>query len=122
MDARCLYNRCDCYDLHHELVPYANSWSWQKAIVKERKEMIANNEDFSDTLIILQHQPVYTLGTGSSEDNLRFSMNKAPYDIYRTERGGEVTYHGPGQVNYDILVDVYHIVYVVRLLGKLINP
>lgn len=85
--------------MHGELVPYAKSWSWQKSIVKERKELIRQNEDFSDTLIILQHRPVYTLGTGSSEEFLSFDIENAPFDIYRTERGGEVTYHGPGQVN-----------------------
>lgn len=55
-------------------------------------------EDHSDTLIVLQHPPVYTLGTGSHEEYLKFDMKDAPYDVYRTERGGEVTYHGPGQV------------------------
>ncbi|KAJ7966689.1 Plastidial lipoyltransferase 2-like [Quillaja saponaria] len=48
--------------------------------------------------MILQHQPVYTLGARSSEENLNFLMKDAPFDIYRTERGGEVTYHGPGQI------------------------
>lgn len=57
-----------------------------------------DEEDLSDTLIILQHHPVYTLGTASSEEYLKFNRSDAPYDIYQTERGGEVTYHGPGQV------------------------
>lgn len=90
--------RCDFYDLHKELVPYAEAWSWQKAIVRERRALCERNEDFSDSLIILQHHPVYTLGTGSSEEFLNFDVNNAPFDLYRTERGGEVTYHGPGQV------------------------
>lgn len=90
--------RCDLYDLHKELVPYAEAWSWQKSIVKERKELSERNEDFSDSLIILQHNPVYTLGAGSSESFLNFDVSDAPFDLYRTERGGEVTYHGPGQV------------------------
>lgn len=90
--------RCDLYDLHKELVPYAEAWSWQKSIVKERRELSERNEDFSDSLIILQHHPVYTLGAGSSESFLNFDASDAPFDLYRTERGGEVTYHGPGQV------------------------
>lgn len=90
--------RCDLYDLHKELVPYVNAWSWQKAIVGDRRALSDRNEDFTDSLIILQHHPVYTMGTGSSEDYLNFDVNNAPFDIYRTERGGEVTYHGPGQV------------------------
>lgn len=93
-----VYCRCDCFDLYKELVPYAEALSWQKSLVKERKALIERNEDNSDMLIALQHHPVYTLGTGSSEEYLNFNINKVPHDIYRTDRGGEVTYHGPGQV------------------------
>lgn len=60
--------------------------------------------DSQDRLLILQHGPVYTLGTGSTLDNLRFPLDRPPFPLYRTERGGEVTYHGPGQlVAYPIL-------------------
>ncbi|KAA8548854.1 hypothetical protein F0562_000538 [Nyssa sinensis] len=101
--------RCECFDMYKELVPYGEAWSWQKSIVKERKALIERNEDFSDTLIILQHQPVYTLGTASSEEYLNFNIKNAPCDVYRTERGGEVTYHGPGQlVMYPIVNLRYH--------------
>ncbi|XP_059633771.1 octanoyltransferase LIP2p, chloroplastic-like isoform X1 [Cornus florida] len=101
--------RCDWFDLYNELIPYGEAWSWQKSIVKERKALIERNEDWSDTLIILQHQPVYTLGAGSSEEFLNFDIKEAPLDVYRTERGGEVTYHGPGQlVMYPIINLRYH--------------
>ncbi|MQL69957.1 hypothetical protein Taro_002262 [Colocasia esculenta] len=90
--------RCDCFDLYRELVPYKEAWSWQKSLVERRHALMDRGEDDSDTLIILQHPPVYTLGTGSLEGNLKFDMKDAPYDVYRTERGGEVTYHGPGQI------------------------
>jgi hypothetical protein len=46
----------------------------------------------------LQHPPVYTLGAGSSEEHVKFDLQQPPHRLYRTERGGEVTYHGPGQV------------------------
>jgi hypothetical protein len=46
----------------------------------------------------LQHPPVYTLGAGSSEEHVKFDLHHPPHPLYRTERGGEVTYHGPGQV------------------------
>ncbi|RZC87070.1 hypothetical protein C5167_042001 [Papaver somniferum] len=96
--------RCDYFDLSKEFVPYEKAWSWQKLIVKQRQVLIEKNEDFADTLLILQHHPVYTLGTSSSEEYLKFDIKDAPYDIYRTERGGEVTYHGPGQlVMYPII-------------------
>lgn len=87
------YCRCDVFDLHNELVPYAEAWAWQKSIVEKRKKLIDNDEDVCDSVVILQHPSVYTLGTGSSEDHLKGIKN-----FYRTDRGGEVTYHGPGQV------------------------
>ncbi|XAR60494.1 Lipoyl(octanoyl) transferase [Bertholletia excelsa] len=106
----CHYKRrCDCYDLHKELVSYNEAWAWQKSIVKQKKALIETNQDCSDTLIVLQHHPVYTLGTGSSEEYLNFDLKSAPYDVYRIERGGEVTYHGPGQlVMYPIINLRYH--------------
>lgn len=48
--------------------------------------------------ILLQHDPVYTLGEGSTTDNLKFDMDAPPHPIHRIERGGEVTFHGPGQL------------------------
>lgn len=90
--------RCECYDMYKEVVPFSEAWSWQKSIVEHRKTLIDSNQDDSDTLIVLQHQPVYTLGTASTENNLNFNINDSPLPLYRTERGGEVTYHGPGQV------------------------
>ncbi|KAK3023396.1 hypothetical protein RJ639_044729, partial [Escallonia herrerae] len=73
--------RCDCFDIYKEKVPYAEAWSWQKSIVKERKALIEQDEDCSDTLIILQHHPVYTLGTASTEKNLNFDISDAPYGL-----------------------------------------
>lgn len=89
---------CEYFDLHKELVPYEDAWNWQKMIVREKIGLIERNEECPDTLIVLQHQPVYTLGTGSSLEYLNFDIKNAPFDVYRTERGGEVTYHGPGQL------------------------
>lgn len=54
--------------------------------------------------ILLQHEPVYTLGAGATEAHLKFDAAAPPLPLHRTERGGEVTYHGPGQlVMYPIL-------------------
>lgn len=90
--------------MHKEVIPFSEAWSWQKSIVEERKKWIDSNEDGSDVLIVLQHQPVYTLGTASTENNLNFDIKDPPLPLYQTERGGEVTYHGPGQlVMYPIM-------------------
>lgn len=64
-----------------------------------------------DVLLLLQHSSVFTLGRGSTLDNLRFDP-AAPdcrHEVRRTERGGEVTWHGPGQiVGYPVLDLNYH--------------
>lgn len=71
--------------------------------------MIDSGEDHSDTLIALQHPPVYTLGTDSKEEYLHFDKEDAPFEVHRINRGGEVTYHGPGQlVMYPIMNLRYH--------------
>ena len=55
-------------------------------------------------LVLVQHPPVFTLGSGSSLQHLGFDPDDPPHPLYRTERGGEVTYHGPGQmVAYPVL-------------------
>jgi lipoyl(octanoyl) transferase len=93
--------KCECFDLYDQLIPYKKAWSWQKSILNEKKALIDKNQECSDSLIILQHPSVYTMGTGSSENYLNFDIKNAPFDVYRTERGGEVTYHGPGQVKHN---------------------
>ena len=51
--------------------------------------------DIGDTLLLCEHPPVYTLGTNSSLTNV---LNAGDIPVVQTDRGGEVTYHGPGQL------------------------
>ncbi|CAK9149688.1 unnamed protein product [Ilex paraguariensis] len=67
-------------------------------------------------LIILQHHPVYILGSGSTEDHLNFELKDAPFDVYRTECSGEVTYHGPGQPFWLFCVPNMLCIFVAMLL------
>ena len=81
-------------------IDYQTAWIWQKSLQKER----TIDPDRSDALVILEHPPVYTLGTDSSLEYLKFDHLQTEYELYRVERGGEVTYHCPGQiVAYPIL-------------------
>jgi lipoyl(octanoyl) transferase len=81
-------------------IDYQTAWIWQKSLQKER----TIDPDRSDALVILEHPPVYTLGTDSSLEYLKFDHLQTEYELYRVERGGEVTYHCPGQiVTYPIL-------------------
>ncbi|MBW4442272.1 MAG: lipoyl(octanoyl) transferase LipB [Plectolyngbya sp. WJT66-NPBG17] len=82
------------------LMPYKTAWEWQRSLVDARKQ----NSDLDDVLILLEHFPVYTLGQGSDLGFLRFDPNQSNYELHRIERGGEVTYHCPGQIiGYPIL-------------------
>lgn len=81
---------CEFHDQYDVRVPYVEAWEWQKMRVEEKVAMLSRDEDFDDTLIMLQHPPVYTLGTRSSEANLKFDVNDPSFELHRTERGGEV--------------------------------
>jgi lipoyl(octanoyl) transferase len=95
--------QCSLYD--RGIIDYQTAWEWQKSL---QQASIAD-PDRSDTLILLEHPPVYTLGTGSSLEHLKFDPTNRKYSLYRIERGGEVTYHCPGQiVAYPILNLRYH--------------
>jgi len=56
-----------------------------------------------DQIILLEHEPVYTIGRLRDQSSLR-SPDSLPYPIFETNRGGQATYHGPGQlVGYPLL-------------------
>ena len=76
---------------------YRKTWaSMQNVILSKGKED-------PDELWLLEHFPVYTLGFGASEDHL-LSENSIP--VVRSDRGGEVTYHGPGQIVAYFLINL----------------
>ncbi len=83
-------------------VPYADALALQHRIVDARKRGALN-----DTLLLLEHPPVFTLGRNANDSNILVSrefLQQQGIDVFRVERGGDVTYHGPGQlVGYPIL-------------------
>jgi len=80
------------------IIPYEMAWDLQRSLLQQR----LINPKLPDILLLLEHPDVYTLGTGSTPDFIKFSPPE--YPVYRVERGGEVTYHCPGQlVSYPIL-------------------
>jgi len=83
--------------VHAGTVPYAEALEWQRELAEDR---IAGRLPH-DVLLLLEHPPVVTLGRNSHPANL---LQPAGIDLFEVERGGDVTFHGPGQlVGYPIL-------------------
>jgi lipoyl(octanoyl) transferase len=84
------------------LVPYAVAYRAQKQLERARQEGLV-----PDLLLLLEHPPVYTLGRRSTDDELPMGRDwyrAQGIEIEETDRGGQVTYHGPGQlVGYPVM-------------------
>jgi lipoyl(octanoyl) transferase len=86
------------------VVPYADALELQKSLVEARKA-----GSLPDQLLLLQHPPVITLGVKARNDRSHVlatpeRLDDEGVELFETGRGGDVTYHGPGQlVGYPIL-------------------
>jgi lipoic acid synthetase len=89
---------------------YKETWEYQEqffnAKVKEKSNPDGGGEKTPDRLIFVEHNHVYTLGKNGSEQNLLLDyiqLKAREASFYRIDRGGDITYHGPGQlVGYPI--------------------
>jgi lipoyl(octanoyl) transferase len=83
-------------------VPYADGLALQARLVADRQA-----GRVPDTLLILEHDPVFTLGRNARAEHVLFpeeALRARGFEVFETGRGGDVTYHGPGQVvGYPIL-------------------
>lgn len=95
-------------------LPYAEAWDLQTQIhncLVGRKRAIWQGTPPKDTpehtFILCEHDPVFTLGKSGSEDHLRLDsegLEREGFSYFKINRGGDITYHGPGQiVGYPIL-------------------
>jgi len=84
------------------LIGYAEAWELQKRVVAARKAGA-----IEDVLLLCEHPPVITLGRSGKRENLLASehvLRQKGVEFHATDRGGDITYHGPGQiVGYPIL-------------------
>ncbi len=77
---------------------YKEVWDLQKDFQKKRIE-----KRLDDTLILVEHEPVYTLGKNANKNHLLQSRDRS-INVFDIERGGDITFHGPGQlVGYPII-------------------
>ncbi|GIV03027.1 MAG: octanoyltransferase [Fimbriimonadales bacterium] len=81
---------------HWGRLAYLPAWERQKQLVQKRLE-----GRIPDTLVFVEHDPVLTLGSNFHEENLLLSVEdyrRRGIEVVRTDRGGDVTYHGPNQL------------------------
>ena len=84
-------------------VPYRQALAWQERLLAERTAATP------DQLLLLEHPPVVTLGRGADRAHVRWSAEELAargIELVHTARGGDVTYHGPGQLVGYPLIDL----------------
>ena len=103
------------------LVDYRDAWRLQQQLVEQRRA-----DHVPDTLLLLEHPPVYTLGKRTNPAHLLLDEEERAaqgIDLVQVDRGGDVTYHGPGQlVGYPIfrLSSLRSVVGYVRMLEEVL--
>jgi lipoate-protein ligase B len=83
------------------LIPYEPAWQLQRQLLEQRADDL-----IADRFLICEHTPVITMGKSGKQNNLLVSaeeLRRRGVDYFDVERGGDLTYHGPGQlVGYPI--------------------
>jgi lipoyl(octanoyl) transferase len=91
-----------------ELIPYFAALDYQEKLYSELMgKKLAGEKSFPGYLLFCEHPPVFTLGKSGSKENLLIDeqmLARRGIEFYRINRGGDITFHGPGQiVGYPIL-------------------
>jgi lipoyl(octanoyl) transferase len=80
-------------------IAFADALALQEKLVAEKRA----NHSLGDELLLLEHDPVYTIGRSPDQSSLR-DAGHLPHPLFPINRGGQATYHGPGQlVGYPII-------------------
>ena len=93
-----------CELIHLGRMRYAEAMELQQGVVDQRKR-----GEIPDQLLIVEHPHVVTMGRNGHSENLLASpelLERAGIDFHHTDRGGDVTYHGPGQIVGYPIVDL----------------
>ena len=86
------------------LTMYTEAHTLQRGMVSSRVA-----DEIPDTLILLEHPPVVTIGNSGSENDITVTpefLEKKGISVHKIERGGQVTYHGPGQIVGYAIIDL----------------
>jgi lipoate-protein ligase B len=87
------------------VMEYTKAWKLQNSLVGARKDGVIDK----DIILLLEHPPVFTLGRRGGLKNLTVSedfLEKAGVPVVHVERGGNITYHGPGQIVMYPIIDL----------------
>jgi lipoyl(octanoyl) transferase len=94
------------------LADYASTYEAMKLFTKER------TSETPDEIWVLEHPPVFTLGLAGDAGNLHSPSNQIP--LVQVDRGGEITYHGPGQIVVYLLLDLKRLgIFVKELVSRI---
>ncbi len=81
--------------------PYAEAWKMQECLFHNKIQAKMRGERPSCEFILVEHLPVYTLGKHGKESNMLLqeeALRQIGAELYHIDRGGDITYHGPGQI------------------------
>src|SRR5215216_1376339 len=91
-----------CRVIHAGRMDYLAAWEWQRELVRQRSAGA-----IGDTLLLIEHPHTYTLGRSAKDGHLLITpgtLAEQGIVLIESDRGGDITYHGPGQVvGYPIL-------------------
>ena len=94
------------------LADYASTYEAMKLFTKGR------TSETPDEIWVLEHPPVFTLGLAGDAGNLHSPSNQIP--LVQVDRGGEITYHGPGQIVVYLLLDLKRLgIFVKELVSRI---
>lgn len=88
-------------DVHYlGRISYADGLARQNELVEQRRQGLV-----PDTILLLEHEPVYTIGRTKDRSSLR-DPDSLPFPVIETNRGGQATFHGPGQLVGYLILDL----------------
>jgi lipoate-protein ligase B len=95
-----------CWLCHLGRIPYGGAWELQRKLARLRYE-----DRIDDILLLLEHPPTVTLGRFGKRDNLLITdkqLDERGISLYHTDRGGDITFHCPGQLVVYPIMNIKH--------------
>tara|TARA_Y100001968_G_scaffold170967_1_gene156410 strand:+ start:2223 stop:2912 length:690 start_codon:yes stop_codon:yes gene_type:complete len=84
------------------LVHFETAWNWQN----DWRNELLKNPMASQAIWLLEHSTCYTIGRGGNQKNVLFDIENSSAEIFRIDRGGDVTHHLPGQLVVYLVIDL----------------